>query len=84
MTMTDDEREVLTGAAETLQAIGVALGAALAVVNEEVPNFRERTLARLANASMALKTPLAVGGDQKVLAMAAQFVGALDEIIPRA
>ncbi len=47
MAMTEQEKVMFADMAQNLGALALAVGAALAVVNSEIPNFRERVLQSL-------------------------------------
>ncbi|MFZ0677354.1 hypothetical protein [Candidatus Binatus sp.] len=79
MAMTAEEQKVLTDTVEALQALGVVVGVTLAIVNEEMPTFRERALTRLAGTAVTYRPLSTLAVDkQKLLAMAAQFISTLE------
>jgi len=47
MAMTEQENAMFADMAQSLGAVALAFGAALAVVNAEIPDFRERVLKSL-------------------------------------
>ena len=80
MAMTAEERDVLNQTVDSLQALGIVVSAALAVLNDELPKFRENALNRLATVSVRSGFgPATTGTDRhKLFAMAAQFISSLE------
>jgi hypothetical protein len=80
MAMTAEERDVLNQTVDSLQALGIVVSTMLAVLNDEIPKFRESALNRLATASVRSGFgPATTGTDrQKLFGMAKQFISALE------
>jgi hypothetical protein len=77
MAMTADEHKRLEETISSLGAMTLALAAALRVLNEEVPNFRDRTLTVLASAAVDRGVVVGDTDPQTLLRMATQFISLL-------
>jgi hypothetical protein len=82
MPMSEDEAQVLVGALEVIGALSLVVGAALKVLNAEIPSFKNRLL-KMVSADVSNHDPVFSKLDmERILEGASVLLGLLEDHEP--
>jgi hypothetical protein len=72
--------EQIAGLAASVGALSLVVGATLAVINQEIPDFKNRALGTLRKAAVGKPARFATANAQAVAGLAAKMLSDLDDV----
>jgi hypothetical protein len=78
--MATKDEQMIAGLAASVGALSLVVGATLAVINQDIPDFKKRALATLRKAAVSKPSKFATTNAQAVAGLAAKIFSDLDDV----